>query len=156
MNTAPVDIAFSPDGKALVLIGSQHIRRWDLTRNQEMPSGHELGQTMNAVALSPDGRLAVSCNWVGAVRLWDAATGKPLRVLTPPLPQKPWWIDARLAFTSDGRLLVTADGYRTTVWETATGRKLRMFDGHTMMPARSRSDSAAPTCAVGRAAPAPS
>ena len=74
--------------------------------------------TGRPMALSPDG--AVLATGGKSVRLWDARTGKPLRELFGHLKRT-----QSIAFSADGRLLVSGGSYGTTnAWEVATGRHL--------------------------------
>jgi len=84
-----------------------------------------LGHRLDGLAVSPDGRvLAVSDN-EGEIRLLDPRTLAVTRVLSPP----DGYPVTGLAFTADGRRLVSADqvpapgnGARITVREVSTGR----------------------------------
>jgi hypothetical protein len=74
-----------------------------------------------ALALAPDGKVAASGHEDGAVRLWDAATGKELRRLGGKSPAV-----ASLAWLPDGRsLLLRNRAGHAVLWDRQTGRALR-------------------------------
>jgi WD40 repeat protein len=64
-------------------------------------------------AFSPDGRLLATASDDKTVRLWDPATGKPLRTLVGHTG-----LVTGVAFRPDGRLLATADSDGTArLWD---------------------------------------
>ncbi|MFN0069847.1 MAG: WD40 repeat domain-containing protein [Limisphaerales bacterium] len=83
-------IAIAPDGRrALSATGTRSLnadrtitakgitlKLWDLETGKELRSfvGHE--EMITKLAVSPDGRLVLSCAWDQTVRLWDLETGK--------------------------------------------------------------------------------
>jgi RNA polymerase sigma factor (sigma-70 family) len=96
------------------------------------------GSPVNFLTLSPDGRRLAgfeSFRWAegegagNVIHLWDLATGQ--REQTLRLPPKGVYEDA--SFSPDGKYLVTSsfryDEDQVTVWDAATGRKIREFDG---------------------------
>jgi WD40 repeat protein/tRNA A-37 threonylcarbamoyl transferase component Bud32 len=78
---------------------------------------HESG--LRTVTFSPDGKIALTTDAEGGIRLWDAAAGVPLPA--SPVAQKTPVNVAR--FSPDGKriLTVTMDG-RGQLWEAASGR----------------------------------
>jgi WD40 repeat protein len=119
---------FGPDGHFLAFSG------WDYYRNPDghaptaaeiwdFSSGHKLYTlAVPGVGLqptfSPDGRLLAFSGSSAAVSLWDAATGKLVRML-----------DERgdAAFSPDGRLLAVAGSTAITVHDVASGQLVRRF-----------------------------
>ena len=98
-------VTFSPDGNALYC-GEAHggTRVWDLRtgrllRTIEVPrptaQGFTVDRLMNSVALSGDGATLAACassvndEFVGAVRIWDARTGKLRRDFSPDAEREP-------------------------------------------------------------------
>src|SRR5262249_24934136 len=64
------------------------------------PLNHD--QTVLGVAFSADGKMLLTGSLDGKARLWDSATGKPLRSLAHPERV------CAVAFSPDGRILFTA------------------------------------------------
>jgi M6 family metalloprotease-like protein len=79
------------------------------------------------VAVSPDGRFALSGGSDGTVRLWELATGKELKQLKEHTGQA-----YTVAFRPDGRLALSGgDDNQLILWDLSTGKKIRNFTGHT-------------------------
>ncbi len=99
-------------------------------------------------AFSPDGtRVATSSHDMfrgdGAVQVWDAATGRPV---APAM--KTGWV-AALAFSPDGRLLVTGDYARQVrSWDVATGKPVGPVLAHPGVPFQVRFSPDGKTLAV--------
>lgn len=82
---------------------------------------------ISSVTVSPDGSLVASAAGEGGVRLYDARTGKLLRVFGAAG-------DRCVVFAPDGRSL-TAAGFHmdklVSLWDVRSGKRLRTFAGHT-------------------------
>jgi WD40 repeat protein len=86
-------------------------------------TGHD--EPVRGVALSADGRRAVSCGNDHTVRVWDTTTGKELRSCSG-------HTDAVLgvALAPDGRQVLSAGRDGTVrLWDVATGRERHAFTG---------------------------
>ena len=78
------------------------------------------------VALSPDGKLALSGDYDGFIRLWECKTRKVIRSFRG--HGKPV---RSVAFSPDGKLALSAGYDRTArVWDVATGNEIRCLAGH--------------------------
>ncbi len=113
---------FTPDGKHLLLAGlDETIYVFDAAtfERQRTIKGH--GETISALAVSPDGATIVTGGFdvrttqnPVKVVVWDAATGKPRKVLRAPHAV------VSLAFSPDSKLLaMTAGDNAITLWDLA-------------------------------------
>ena len=82
-------------------------------------------KAVNAVALSPDGRQAVSASQDNLLRLWDISTGLLLRTFDTQTGGT-----NSVAFSPDGRrILAGGNDARLRIWDVATGQGVAI-DGH--------------------------
>jgi WD40 repeat protein len=121
----PLCIVLSPDGTTLAA-GSQEgtIPLWDLRTGKLIRKLNGWGWTP-AVAFSPDGKTLAASEfnsklkeYRGALGLWDVATGKRLRRL-----ESRSWSAQSLAFSTDGKTVITGDGTAIRRWDLATGHE---------------------------------
>jgi WD40 repeat protein len=97
------------------------------------PPGTSLVRTLEGhtypvygVALTGDGRLAVSASWDLTLKVWDVKGGGELRTLK----DHTGWVLA-VAMDGDGRRAVSASwDQMLNVWDVESGRKLHTLKGH--------------------------
>jgi WD40 repeat protein len=87
-------------------------------------TGHQRG--LIQVALSGDGRLALSGGADHTARLWDVASGKELQKLVGHKAQV-----YAVAFRPGARQVLTGgEDNRLRLWDTGSGKEVRSFAGH--------------------------
>ena len=81
---------------------------------------------VDGVAVTPDGKRAVSASWDKTLKVWDLETGRMLRTLEGHSAHV-----YGVAVTPDGKRAVSASWDHTLkVWDLETGRALRTLEGH--------------------------
>ncbi|NEP22897.1 hypothetical protein [Moorena sp. SIO3I6] len=89
-------------------------------------SGH--GDSVNAVAVTPDGTKVISGSSDHTVKVWDLNTGAEIRTLTGHTSP----VNA-VAVTPDGtRVISGASDNTVRVWNLATGKEILRFNGHSL------------------------
>ncbi len=86
-------------------------------------NGHR--EAVWAVALSPDGQLALSGGKDRTIRIWEVETGREVRTL----PEQPQEVRG-LAFAPDGKHFLSASGVGLRLW-SLDGTERARFSGHT-------------------------
>ena len=120
-----VAAAFSPDGKRVAAV-----KDWGELILWEIPLAHQVWsrrtyERMTTVAFSADGKRLITGGSTGGVRLWNAANGKELHVLTA---GKRKAAVAAVGFSpSDNRALAACAGAVYT-WDAGSGKFLDSFD----------------------------
>lgn len=121
-------VSFSPDGKTLVSGGQDRtIRFWELESGKlvrKIPAPH-WSRTDDLVLYCPDGKTVASTSYGsgGAIRLWEASTGKPIRTFL----ETGGGSHKSLAFSKDGKLLAAAGLEFIFVWNIADGSEFVKF-----------------------------
>ena len=150
-------VGWSPDGTCVATAAwDGDVRIWDATdgRHLRRLKFVENCLTITAIAFSGDGQVLLAGGHyvdpavrrsVGAVKLWEAETGRPLKVITPHGVSNPWRValspDAkRIAVTVDSgdphggtarSAPVVAPSGTIQIIEAATGRLVRTIQGDT-------------------------
>ncbi|MGE3822219.1 MAG: hypothetical protein AB7I30_22625, partial [Isosphaeraceae bacterium] len=126
----PVDarsLAFTPDGRTLILgCGDHRVRLWHLDPPRHpSPAGHP--KEVWAIGFTPDGQTLISAGDDWVTRLWDVATGEPRGVL-----REHSNLVTSLAIDPSGQTLVTGSFDRTAiVYDLATLQPRHVLKGHT-------------------------
>lgn len=117
--------SFSPDGKRLVTVsgGNSTLRVWNVVTSQEIgrPIASVSGYEFLSTAFSPDGKQVLAASTGGSARIWNAASGRLVRVLRTAGRGSL----ETAAFSPDGKSIVTAgsDGV-VRGWDAGTGRQV--------------------------------
>lgn len=122
-NDAVSSVAFSPDGKHIV-VGSTTLQLWNVGTRKLKLSLKSHQTLVDSVAFSPDGKYIVSSG--DAIKLWDVKTGDQLFL-------KNGWFWDSLAFSPDGKCIVSGSIINKTIilLDPKTGEQLQPpLEGH--------------------------
>jgi WD40 repeat protein len=145
-------VAFSPDGGRLAVgYTTGEMLVWDVA-GKKVVAKADHGNSIDALAFSPDGRLVATGTGFG-LRLWDAADGKAVVSLDEKSSGR--HEVTGVAFLPDGKTVVTVDGpgfvrFFATADGKETGRH-RMPGGETKISALAVSPDGKTVLAQGRA-----
>jgi RNA polymerase sigma factor (sigma-70 family) len=130
-------LSFSPNNQTLASTAhgdAKEVRLWDVATGKLL---HKLEHPplVGTVSFSPDGKILASGGGEqgpfkpegnpSAIRLWDAATGKLLRILEG--HQRPLLTSS---FSPDGKILASGSFDQTIrLWDVTTGKELRKLKG---------------------------
>ena len=99
---------------------------WDVESGRTLRTLKGHLSTVNGVAVSGNGRLAVSASADKTLKVWDLDSGRELRTLQGHSA----YVNG-VAISADGRLAVSASADRTLkVWDVDSGRELHTLKGH--------------------------
>ncbi|KIJ26241.1 hypothetical protein M422DRAFT_272726 [Sphaerobolus stellatus SS14] len=140
--------AFSPDGTNIASTSGNKIQKWDISTGQALRQpfkGHQdrvivwdaftsqsLGSleghqdTVNSIAISPDGTKIVSGSDDRTVQIWDAFTSQSLGSLEGHQGRV-----NSIAISPDGTKIVSGSNDRTVrIWDLSTGNLEYILEGH--------------------------
>lgn len=89
---------------------------------------------VSSVAFSPSGELIATAAWDGTIKLWNAATG----TFVAQLPTDEQSLTYSVAFSPDGKCLVSAHFNDVVLWDISSRARIRTFDGHNSIVHRVR------------------
>lgn len=122
-------VAFSPDGTRLLSGGKDGtVRLWEVESGRELLKIEAHRDLVSAVAFAPDGKSALSAGFDRAVQRWDLDRGARLDRFAFDTGGR--HVQA-LASAADGKTAFVACQDRVCQVDTATGKEVRRFEGHT-------------------------
>jgi WD40 repeat protein/serine/threonine protein kinase len=146
-------VAVSPDGRRIASASLDDpgpygavLTVWDAATGNALYSIPAHEERITSLAFSPHGRRLASADSGGVIKLWDARTGRPVRL--PPIqhgpPIKRWgaiFAGAKsistitgalgVTFSPDGTKLATSGAdHLVRLWDARTGKQLRTYTGH--------------------------
>lgn len=130
-------VSWSPDGKRLAAAGGSKIFVWDrqtefLVKSFPVKEGPATGfPTIRTLVFGPDNNSLAAGGWDAVIRVYN------LRVKNPADPKDVRLCEGHLssifslAFSADGRTLVSGSFDRTVrLWEAFSGKQIAIYKGH--------------------------
>jgi WD40 repeat protein len=135
-SVVPHALAVWGQGKTAFVGGSEQLLFCDLETGKTKVINRPHKHQVEALALSPDGRLLLSGSLDRTVRLWEVLTGQEIRTFA-----KHQRAVGAVAFSPDGRLAASGGGRlgypydvkdpaRIRLWEVGSGDEIKTFTGH--------------------------
>jgi WD40 repeat protein len=118
---------FTPDGKRVLTTDDKSARMWD-ARSGELLFTMRHGDTVFQAVFSQDGSRIITAGGDGTVRIWDATTGTPIRVLRYIGPVVKRWGYYAVATSSHLVAAVDVTGKTVHVWDEGTGTLIAQLD----------------------------
>jgi WD40 repeat protein len=113
-------VTFSPDGLFALSGGGWTLLLWDVESGACLRVFEGHAGAVNSVALSSDGRQALSGSADGTIRLWDVASGACLQVF-----ERHFEAIISVAFSPDDHLALSGGWDKTIrLWDIGTGEEL--------------------------------
>jgi WD40 repeat protein/serine/threonine protein kinase len=113
---------FTRDGKRILTTDDTSARMWD-AGSGELLFTMRHGDTVYQAAFSPDEARIVTAGGDGTVRIWNAATGAPIRELIGPTESKDWRYYS-VGVMSHFVAAIDTRGRAARVWDADTGTQV--------------------------------
>jgi serine/threonine protein kinase len=125
-------LAWFPDGQTILSVSADRtVRQWVVGTGKECRRGDKHTGEICAVAIAPSGRQFATGSWDKSIIVWDSKTGLKLRSLGGPHGDHQWCGVLALAYTPDGRMLLSAGTDDTLwAWHAASGQLAWRGVGH--------------------------
>jgi WD40 repeat protein len=128
-----MSLSFSADGRILASGGEDKtVKLWEVETGRELRTLTGHAKAVRCVALSKDGHVVASGSEDNTIKIWNTDTGLEIRTLTG--YGYGLTIATSVAFSEDGKRLVSGNGGSVKQWDVASGNEIRSFQQATDDP----------------------
>src|SRR5262249_23702942 len=115
----------SPDGRQIVTTDDASAHVWDARTHRKLITLPHGSEEVHRVIYAADGTWIITTT-LGAVRIWDVASGALVRTLTPPPDRGKPTSYFRVDRSPDSKLVAAIDGNGAIadVWDTGSGARV--------------------------------
>ena len=107
----------SPEGRKILTRSESGVVIRDIDSGKQIAS---IAEDVDCARFSPDGRMLLTSQWAGEIRLWDAITGAKLREFVG----QEGFVSS-IAFSPNGKSVITGSYLKEVIrWDVTTGEKL--------------------------------
>lgn len=125
-------VAFLPDGRHLLVPGGDDARAMSYPALLDLPSGKVVRTFVDcepgftSLAITPDGKWALSGHWDGRILVWDVASGRRVRAFDARRYDvlSGEFLVANLLVTPDGKEVIAHIWKHLKRWDFTTGKEL--------------------------------
>jgi WD40 repeat protein/serine/threonine protein kinase len=121
LDTAPYDLAYTPDGKRLIRGGDCELAVFEASSGERKHFVSRFAWRPYRVVSNPAGTM-VAVSGLHSLQLWNLTTGR-LHAALPGHRKDPMAV----AFSPDGETLATGSDDQVILWDVAAGRKIGEF-----------------------------
>lgn len=115
IKNSDLSLAWLPKSQHLVFVSDEDVRFWSVAERAISGRLPGIGESVIAVAVSPNGRLLATGSESGQIRVWDLREEREGLVLEGhSLPVR------GLSFSADGRLLAARDYKKASIWQISS------------------------------------
>jgi WD40 repeat protein len=120
-----IGASFSADGRTVLTATGEkggEAQLWDVATTKRLGQPFRCWIGPSAAALSPDGKTVATLQIESGVRLWEAATGKPIG--EPLRQQAKGKVAGKVVFSPDGRMILTDAGFEAQLWDVSSQKPI--------------------------------
>ncbi len=130
---SPHSVKYSPDGKTLLILIGKEVQLRDAATDEYLHTLKGNSYNIEHIVFSPKGDIIAISTVVGTLGLWDASTGKIIKMLirNEDIEDDDPLVSRFPVFSSDGKMIASVQDKETVwIWNTNTGEHISTLTGH--------------------------